>query len=544
MACKNKTMKKYGFGDFLKDAGKAYLDTTIAPIEMLTGQNIYNPNYDSKLFDSNFAKGYMSTLNTAKGIGMGAAGISAQSVPQELPEQQTSQFRNINQTKSFAMGGNFPDEALQGIMSGGTHETNPMGGVNLGNRGLVEEGEFKGKNSKGEDYIFSDRLKPDKKSKSFAKLAESIKKKYSRAKFDNIEKQDMQDEIDELIALQEQYKVDNKIGQYAMGGKIPSYQIGGNLDNPPYYNNEPPNMLDIEGNTISNTINDGRYSGMNNFYTSENTIGSGVYPQLTGGVSDAVIPTNLSLRRKSGYPVATTNNNQTIGGGNYPELTGGNSPVTINPITTKSQQADSTQNTIKNTGDTSFQNENKKYAAYPAVAGLLGNAYLYGTAKPDYIDYPELSPEKINLGRQREILKRQAGESSNSIANTLGQTGRANSARLIGSQTALDKNLGDVLSQSYLTEETTNMRERGKVAAVNNTIKRGQLDANAMEDAAVTNRKEAAIRGGLGNVSQYSKDVMRGQSDVNSANSMLSIYGYKLVSDGKGGWKVIKSNEE
>ena len=41
--------------------------------------------------------------------------------------------------------------------TGGTHESNAIGGIPVGNRGLVEQGEFKVKLKNG-DYIFSNRF--------------------------------------------------------------------------------------------------------------------------------------------------------------------------------------------------------------------------------------------------------------------------------------------------------------------------------------------------------------------------------------------------
>jgi len=42
--------------------------------------------------------------------------------------------------------------------NGGTHEQNPLGGIPIGNKGLVEQDEFR-----FGDYIFSNRLKPNKR---------------------------------------------------------------------------------------------------------------------------------------------------------------------------------------------------------------------------------------------------------------------------------------------------------------------------------------------------------------------------------------------
>ena len=113
---------------------------------------------------------------------------------------------------------NFPNHAMGGTMqeptnsnmltnfpTGGTHEENPMGGINLGNRGLVEEGETKAPLDKG-DYIFSDRLKPKGSNKTFAQLSKSIHNKYKDRENDAAATRAMKADLEKLAKDQEAFK--------------------------------------------------------------------------------------------------------------------------------------------------------------------------------------------------------------------------------------------------------------------------------------------------------------------------------------------------
>jgi len=54
-----------------------------------------------------------------------------------------------------------------------------------------------------------------KKDKTFAERAKKIIKKYPRAEWDNIEKEQLDRELAELAQEQEEYKRANKIGEYS-----------------------------------------------------------------------------------------------------------------------------------------------------------------------------------------------------------------------------------------------------------------------------------------------------------------------------------------
>jgi len=61
--------KKYGWGG---DLGKMWLDSMSTPLNMISGQDVYNPNYDTKAFKK-IAPMYTGLLDTAGKVGMSMA---------------------------------------------------------------------------------------------------------------------------------------------------------------------------------------------------------------------------------------------------------------------------------------------------------------------------------------------------------------------------------------------------------------------------------------------------------------------------------------
>jgi len=128
----------------------------------------------------------------------------------------------------FAYGGLMNNQA-KGFtnFNGNRHE---QAGIQLGNGAEVEGGE-----TMFDNYVFSDRLKPDGSKKTFAELSDKIKNKYSFRKDDPYDKQAMKRQLATLAQEQELLKVNTVQQQFGKGGKM--YLTGGevteNLDNPP-----------------------------------------------------------------------------------------------------------------------------------------------------------------------------------------------------------------------------------------------------------------------------------------------------------------------
>lgn len=202
---------------------------------------------------------------------------------------------NLNEDipDNFQHGGTF-DNGVILIQNGGTHEENPLTGIPMGlapdgKPNLVEEGEVK-----YNDYIFSNRLSPDKKlieglhlpsnysNKTFAKIAEDINKESSERPNDPISKNGLIDSMNKLQVAQELIKsmkdIKSNKNKKAYGGHL--YDKGGNVpfaldlnenlqQEYPYINNNP---LELPLKLM-------QYKGYNNNVDDRIRIGNNILPQ-------------------------------------------------------------------------------------------------------------------------------------------------------------------------------------------------------------------------------------------------------------------------
>lgn len=160
----------------------------------------------------------------------------------------TKYFKNlegegIGSAGGYAYGGNMTES----INAGGTHEQNPNEGVNIGNKGLVEEGEvkFNFKDQTGDNsYIFSKRL-------GFANKAKSIMKKFDVRPNDKMATEAKEQQLKNLMDKQEVVRssmFDNQFKK-AFGGKLKKYPWGGDWN----YTKKPgefdPTTFNINANT-------------------------------------------------------------------------------------------------------------------------------------------------------------------------------------------------------------------------------------------------------------------------------------------------------
>jgi len=148
----------------------------------------------------------------------------------------------VNNTQ-LAFGGNMTES----INAGGTHEQNPNEGVNIGNQGLVEEGEviYNFKDKTGDNkYVFSKRL-------GFANKAKSIMKKFDIRPNDRMATEAKEQQLKNLMDKQEVVRssmFDNQFKK-AFGGKLKKYPWGGDWN----YTKKPgefdPTTFNINANT-------------------------------------------------------------------------------------------------------------------------------------------------------------------------------------------------------------------------------------------------------------------------------------------------------
>ena len=226
---------QYGLGSFLKDNAVPLLKTGVGAALTATG------------------------AAAPVGIGLMASGAGeiASNELAENPEQAAA----MRQTAGLAgtvggLGaqGAFNSQMAQGgeltqYNGGGTHEENPRGGIDVGPNAQVED-----KETRWEDYIFSDRIKIPGKKYTFAEASKKIANKYKREN-DSFEKKAKEKEMKGLMAMHESEKEKMQATQQAefqkaFGGDINTDNI---LENEIDINSEtalPQDSLNINNNQI------------------------------------------------------------------------------------------------------------------------------------------------------------------------------------------------------------------------------------------------------------------------------------------------------
>ena len=159
--------------------------------------------------------------------------------------------QSLNQRQQmFAKGGYLGNDFTSPITTfnaGGTHEQNPYQGIlqgydDEGNPNLVEEGEVK-----WNDYIFSNRLGPDRDTltnyrlpnkyanDSFAYIAEKLSKETEERPNDPISKNTFENNMIKLQRSQEKIKTNNALKEdlnnFCRGGKLRKLAYGDTLEN-------------------------------------------------------------------------------------------------------------------------------------------------------------------------------------------------------------------------------------------------------------------------------------------------------------------------
>lgn len=150
----NYTVPMLGFGDFLKNnAG-----TIGSLVGGAAGLFLGNPMLGAQI------GGSLGGAFEGETQGQKDAALKAQI---EAQQKQILLQQANDGTLVAAMGGLLPSYAGGGFMQpdnitmyaeGGFHETNPNGGIPIGSRALVEQGEVRYNSKQYGDYIFSDRF--------------------------------------------------------------------------------------------------------------------------------------------------------------------------------------------------------------------------------------------------------------------------------------------------------------------------------------------------------------------------------------------------
>lgn len=167
--------RQYGFGSWLKKNAGAIGTVTGAGLGMLFGMPGLGASLGGSIgggIQGNYQQGQQAEMMAQQQAAMleqqkqQAKQISDMNVGQARmqglqPQQTYGAMANGGYIKSYRTGGfmgnikNNPDVVY--FPTGGSHESNKRGGIQLGGKGKVEEGEFKVRLKKGE-YIFSNRF--------------------------------------------------------------------------------------------------------------------------------------------------------------------------------------------------------------------------------------------------------------------------------------------------------------------------------------------------------------------------------------------------
>ena len=217
----NNDVNQYGFGSFLKNNVGDLIKTGVGAGLTATG------------------------VAAPIGIGMmaqGAAGIAGNELgPDGQPLANT--LNMAGQVGGMVAGqpaaGGVPTGATQlargGKLTeyneGGTHEENPNGGIDIGSKAQVEE-----KETRWQDYIFSDRINIPGKKYSFSEASKKINNKYNKRENDSFDKKALDREMKALMSLQEGER--ERMDLEHKTKMKESFGDGGNLEINPLTNKE------------------------------------------------------------------------------------------------------------------------------------------------------------------------------------------------------------------------------------------------------------------------------------------------------------------
>lgn len=204
-----------------KDLGKTWLNSATMPLDILTGQDVYNPELQG------VAANTIEAVNT--GMGKVGAALAPAALNMVAPGSGTAlqaaraampTLNSDPQNILYALGGQLPMQGVQGsgpnlyAFDGPDHAN---GGIPFNQNAEIEKKETVDPNAK---YVYSDRLKVPGTKKTFA---EASKKWKGSDKDDDITKRTNKMMLDKLRDSQEQLKQE----EYAKAAKTFEKKYGG-----------------------------------------------------------------------------------------------------------------------------------------------------------------------------------------------------------------------------------------------------------------------------------------------------------------------------
>lgn len=462
---------------------------------------------------------------------------------------------------------NFPNHAMGGTMqeptnsnmltnfpTGGTHEENPMGGINLGNRGLVEEGETKAPLDKG-DYIFSDRLKPKGSNKTFAQLSKSIYNKYKDRENDAAATRAMKADLEKLAKDQEAFKAAKQakiqgsmdalsnMGEGDMfmhGGKLKPYSKfmfpdGGKL---PQYGGETTetNYMDLGPDTYAVNSN---YMSQPNANTQD--LNSVQVPEINLNLPQSGIP-----GLQNGLPYDEYLNNQNL------KLS--KNTIAANPVANKSNVvAPTAANKVAEFKNTGYPEQH----ADPWIPLAQSAGDIFALAKSQKpvkdIKLAKYNPELMDYSREREMATKQAHMANQiaqaNIRRNASSSGQALS-NTVANSAANNTALMNVLSQSNQNQENVNKQLLNQAQLTNNATSNQEQDINMRNKAQLAFMQQQALTNIGANIANFGVDQKKDKAQNNYNQMVMSMANnpdYKLIPDGKGGFSWLytgKSKKE
>lgn len=449
-------------------------------------------------------------------------------------------------TQFMAMGGELTE------FQGNTHEE---GGIPLGN-GTVE---VEKNETKWEDYIFSDRIKlPWNKKSTFAEESKKIERKYKDLSTDPLSMKTKKVEMDKLRDMQETAKQEMvtkaqklmaKAGMHQMpdGSMMSNSQMayGGKM----YYANGGTHIVDENYGINQFGIipnQDDNYLGKENWqYENEGSIpnsrlsknyspeeqivmqnlanqfGSGkmTLEDYQQAISEMGTGYMGSVRQEDGSNISYLQNK-------YPDILG-NQGTNPNGNTKAGAIGNAVANSAGTQGGTNPFNNNlttpEKLVPFLPVLGQAATL-IKGV---DQTTYKRATPEMVDLKPQRTAAEKQAAiaklNANRNIRNTAGNSGRG-LTNMITSNAAIQSNLSDQLSQSYLSEATTNTGIKNQFNQMNTQIANEEVNANEMNKSKFQEQAIATLY----NLANTYTGVNKDQRMYSSQNNYNQIVGNNL----------------
>jgi len=423
-----------------------------------------------------------------------------------------------------------------------------------------------------------------KNKQTFASRAKSIQKKYPRRETDKIEQQDFEDEMDSLISEQEQYRaangmgqenseqtqqfdgggwLENKINEYKQRQRTPIVESNVeqlNVRNSPVPASQLPFRQEVSNYSVPQTISNMAPFQVDPNYKEPINIPEGkkiikkfnpTTTQSSGSVKkspsvDSSIDLNEYLNNATNAlkweapsaqmnipafeaPASSMNSMRNISGGKPIELTD----------TTKSAVASQ----VAPSGDSSLV---PSYVA--AGAGILGNVLQSALArKPKQIQAPSYSPKELDLYDRVLQAKRSAEEASAASgvrSRNLGLNAGATIANQSATQSEIDKNLGNQLTDISVAQGQYNVGEANKAGMINaeNRFKTDVLNEQMKQQFA--DRQLEGLTGALGVIPDAMQDInkIKAQDKLNKRLSSKDLANIELLKSLYGNYSDLGFN--